>query len=320
MKGGVVVTGASTGIGAAIAQELAGRGFGVFGTVRRPEDGAGLDGAGVNPVRMDVTDGESIMRARALVEQALAGAPLVALVNNAGVPAAGPLELVHLDEFRRALEVNLIGVVAVTQAFLPLLKRARGRIVNISSVSGRVAMPFMGPYAASKFALEAVSDSLRRELLPFGVDVIVVEPGSVQSRIWDKVQAMDLSRYGGTPYERVLPRIRDVAVRSGAEGLPADRVARAVAKALIARRPPARILLDAGFPRLGAGVGRTVLPGPHADQHIPHPVGVPGQVGQDMPPGPPGEHRRNPQVRIGDNPRRVEQALRRLVDLVTQLT
>jgi len=245
VKGGVVVTGASTGIGAAIAQELAGRGFRVFGTVRRPEDGAALEGAGVTPVRMDVTDGDSIVRARALVEQALAGAPLVALVNNAGVPAAGPLELVHLDEFRRALEVNLIGVVAVTQAFLPLLKRARGRIVNISSVSGRVAMPFMGPYAASKFALEAVSDSLRRELLPFGVDVIVVEPGSVQSRIWDKVQAMDLSRYGGTPYERVLPRIRDVAVRSGAEGLPADRVARAVAKALIARRPPARILVVA---------------------------------------------------------------------------
>ena len=239
------MTGSSSGIGAAIAQELAGRGFRVFGTVRRPEDEAGLEVAGVTPVRLDVTDGDSVARARTVVEQALAGAPLVALVNNAGIPAAGPLELVDLEDFRRVLEVNVIGVVAVTQAFLPLLKRARGRIVNISSVSGRVAMPFMGPYAASKFALEAVSDSLRRELLPFGVDVIVVEPGSVQSRIWDKVRAMDLSRYGGTPYERVLPRIRDVAVRSGAEGLPAERVAQAVAKALIARRPPARILVVA---------------------------------------------------------------------------
>src|SRR5947209_16873980 len=136
---------------------------------------------------MDVTDTASITRVRGEVERALGTTPLIALVNNAGIPAAGPLELLPLDELRRVLEVNLIGVVAVTQAFLPLLKRARGRIVNISSVSGRVAMPFMGPYAASKFALEAVSDSLRRELLPFGVDVIVVEPGSVQSRIWDKV-------------------------------------------------------------------------------------------------------------------------------------
>jgi len=244
---GVLVTGSSSGIGAAIARELADRGFRVFGTVRRPQDGAALEGAGVTPVLMDVADTESIGRARAEVEQALAGAgaPLVALVNNAGIPAAGPLELLPLEEFRRVLEVNLIGVVAVTQAFLPLLKQARGRIVNISSVAGRAALPFMGPYAASKFGLEAVSDSLRRELLPFGVDVIVVEPGSIQSKIWGKVRAMDLSRYGGTAYEPVLPRIRDTALRSGEEGLPADRVARAVAKALIARRPPTRILVVA---------------------------------------------------------------------------
>src|SRR5207247_7290491 len=233
-------------------RELADRGFRVFGTVRRPQDGAALEGAGVTPVLMDVADTESVGRARAEVEQALAGAPLVALVNNAGIPAAGPLELVPLEEFRRVLEVNLIGVVAVTQAFLPLLKQARGRIVNISSVAGRAALPFMGPYAASKFGLEAVSDSLRRELLPFGVDVIVVEPGSIQSKIWGKVRAMDLSRYGGTAYEPVLPRIRDSALRSGEEGLPADRVARAVAKALIARRPPTRILVVASplSPRL----------------------------------------------------------------------
>jgi NAD(P)-dependent dehydrogenase (short-subunit alcohol dehydrogenase family) len=245
MDKGVVVTGTSSGIGAAIARELAGRGFRVFGTVRRAEDGTGLERAGVTPVRMDVTDRESIVRARDVVEQALGRAPLVALVNNAGIPAAGPLEFLSLDEFRRVLEVNLIGVVAVTQAFLPLLKAAggRGRIVNISSISGRGALPFMGPYAASKFALEAVSDSWRRELLPFGVDVIVVEPGRIQSKIWDKVRAMDVSRYAGTPYERVVQRMRDITLRSGDEGLPADRVARAVAKALVARRPPTRILV-----------------------------------------------------------------------------
>src|SRR5438093_1841345 len=189
---GVVVTGASTGIGAAIARDLSGRGFRVFGTVRRAEDEAALERAGVTAVRMDVTDPTSIARAREQVERALAGAPLEGLVNNAGIPAAGPLELFPLDELRRVLEVNLVGVLAVTQAFLPLLKASRGRIVNMSSIAGLGALPFMGPYAASKFALEAMSDSLRRELLPFGVRVIVIEPGSFKTAIWSKVEAMDL--------------------------------------------------------------------------------------------------------------------------------
>jgi NAD(P)-dependent dehydrogenase (short-subunit alcohol dehydrogenase family) len=243
MHKGVLVTGASSGIGAAIARELATRGFRVFGTVRREGDRAGLEEAGAVPVLMDVTDRASIARARDEVTRALDGAPLAGLVNNAGVPAAGPLELLPLDQLRRVLEVNLVGVVAVTQAFLPLLKAAGGRIVNISSVSGRQALPFMGPYAASKFALEAASDSLRRELLPFGVDVIVVEPGSVQSRIWEKIEGIDLSPYRGTSYERVLDRFRSLALRSGERGLPAVRVARAVARALTARRPPTRILV-----------------------------------------------------------------------------
>src|SRR2546427_671557 len=199
---GVVVTGASSGIGAAIARDLAARGFRVFGTVRREQDGAPLEAAHVVPVLMDVTDTASVARARDEVTRALAGAPLAALVNNAGIPSAGPLELVPLDQLRHVLEVNLVGAVAVTQAFLPLLKAARGRIVNISSAAGRGCLPFLGPYAASKFALEGASDSLRRELLPFGVRVIVVQPGSVQSRIWEKVERWDLSRYRGTPYER----------------------------------------------------------------------------------------------------------------------
>ena len=240
---GVVVTGASSGIGAAIARDLAARSFRVFGTVRREQDDAPLEAAHVVPVLMDVTDAASIARARDEVTRALAGAPLAALVNNAGIPSAGPLELVPLDQLRHVLEVNLVGAVAVTQAFLPLLKAACGRIVNISSVAGRGALPFMGPYAASKFALEGASDSLRRELRPFGVRVIVVQPGSVQSRIWEKVERWDLSSYRGTPYERVMQRFRDLALRSGQRGLPAERVARAVAKALTARRPPLRILV-----------------------------------------------------------------------------
>src|SRR3989475_12623345 len=162
VNGGVVVTGASTGFGAAIVRHLAGRGFRVFGTVRRAEDEVALTRDGVTAVRMDVTDTASVRRAREQVDRALAGTPLAGLVNNAGIPAAGPLELFPLDELRRVLEVNLVGALAVTQAFLPLLKASRGRIVNISSIAGRGALPFMGPYAASKFALEAMSDSLRR--------------------------------------------------------------------------------------------------------------------------------------------------------------
>ena len=240
-----MVTGASSGIGAAVARELVRRGCVVFGTVRGAADAASLAARGATPVLMDVTDAASIAAARVQVERALAGRPLAGLVNNAGIAGAGPLELLPLEEFRHVLEVNLIGVLAVTQAFLPLLKAARGRIVNVSSVAGRGALPFMGPYAASKFALEAMSDSLRRELLPFRVAVIVIEPGSVQSRIWEKVEAMDLSRYRDTPYASVLERFRDAALRGAKRAPPADSVARAVGKALTARRPAIRMLVSA---------------------------------------------------------------------------
>jgi len=243
VSSGVVVTGASTGIGACSARHLAGRGFRVFGTVRRAEDAGALERVGVTALRMDVTDTGSIARARAEVERALAGAPLLGLVNNAGIPAAGPLELLPLDELRRVLEVNVVGAVAVTQAFLPLLKPARGRVVNISSVAGRSALPFMGPYAASKFALEAVSDSLRRELLPFGVRVIVIEPGSFQTRIWSKVEAMDLALYERSPYGEALGRFRRAALRGAEQAPPPDKVARAVWRALTARRPPLRVVV-----------------------------------------------------------------------------
>lgn len=244
------MTGASSGIGAAIARHLAVRGFRVFGTVRAVGDGVGIAKDGVTPVRMDVTDAASIARARDEVTEELGESPLVGLVNNAGIPAAGPLELLPIDEIRHVLEVNVLGAVAVTQAFLPLLKAARGRggrgrIVNISSVAGRAALPFLGPYAASKFALEAISDSWRRELIPFGVKVIVIEPGNFQSRIWTKVEAMDLSRYRGTPYESVMERVRRGALRAGEEAPPPDRVARLVAYALTARRPPIRQVVSA---------------------------------------------------------------------------
>ena len=243
IRGGVLVTGASSGIGAAIARELVERGFRVFGTIRRTEDEGALTVDGAVPIRMDVTDASSIAAARVAVERALGGRPFVGLINNAGIPAAGPLELLPLAELRQVLEVNVIGAVAVTQTFLPMLKASRGRVINISSLAGRTALPFLGPYAASKFALEAVSDSLRRELTPFGVGVVVIEPGNIQSKIWDKVEAMDLGIYRGTAYEGALTRVRNEALRGGRRAPPATIVARAVTAALTARHPPARIVV-----------------------------------------------------------------------------
>ena len=240
-----MVTGASTGIGAAIARDLAGRGFRVFGTVRRAEDAPALERDGVSPVRMDVTDAESIVRARIEVEAQLAGAPLAGLVNNAGVAAAGPLELLPLSELRAVLEVNVVGPVAVTQAFLPLLKAAGGRVVNISSVAGLSALPFLGPYAASKFALEAVSDSWRRELLPFGVAVIVIEPGSFRTPIWSKAETIDVRRYAGSAYAGVLDRFRRAALSGAERAPPPDKVVQAVRRALTAPRPPIRMIVTA---------------------------------------------------------------------------
>lgn len=241
-RGGVVVTGASTGIGRETARRLVAAGFRVFGTVRREEDAAVLRAEGVDPVRMDVTDGSGVASGRDAVLAALGADQLVGLVNNAGVPAAGPMEFLPLSELRHVLEVNVIGVVAVTQAFLPALRRSGGRIVNMSSISGRIAMPFAGPYAASKFALEALSDSQRRELLGSGVRVIVIEPGSIRTPIWDKVVAPGkLERYAATPYAQALPLVRQQALAGVEKGLPASAVAEAVLYALTARRPPARI-------------------------------------------------------------------------------
>jgi NAD(P)-dependent dehydrogenase (short-subunit alcohol dehydrogenase family) len=243
MRAGVVVTGASTGIGAAVARRLAQAGYLVFGTVRRAEDAAGVERDGGVAVLLEVTDTRSIATARQEVERRLGDQPLLALVNNAGIARAGPLEHLPLEELRQVFEVNVFGVVAVTQAFLPALRRSRGRVINISSVSGRLALPFGGPYAASKFALEALSDSLRRELLPSGVEVVVIQPGSVATPIWDKAAGADLERYRGTPYAAVLPRVLEEALDRGRRGLPPQAVANAVLAAISSARPPTRSLV-----------------------------------------------------------------------------
>src|SRR3954465_6295104 len=187
MEGGVLVTGASTGIGETTALGLQKAGFRVFAGVRKPEDGDRLRAAGVTVVQpFDVTQADDIAAAARTVEEALDGTPLRGIVNNAGIGIGGPLEALDLDDFRRTIEVNTTSQLAVTKAFLPLLRKSKGRIVNMSSIGGRVAQPFAGPHIASKFALEAVSDVLRAELLGWDIDVIAIEPGTIATPIWEK--------------------------------------------------------------------------------------------------------------------------------------
>jgi len=239
----VVVTGASSGIGLACTTRLVGSGRRVFGGVRSPEDGARLRALGAEPVELDVTDAEQIAAAATTVGDRLDG-----LVANAGIAIAAPLELVPLDELRRQLEVNLVGQVAVAQAFLPALRAARGRIVLMGSIGGRSALPFLGPYAASKHALEAVADSLRVELRPWRIEVSIVEPASIRTAVWEKgaARAEEISRSldpeRARLYADAAARFRAVALSRGPGGDP-DDVARAVEHALTAARPKARYLV-----------------------------------------------------------------------------
>jgi NAD(P)-dependent dehydrogenase (short-subunit alcohol dehydrogenase family) len=244
-RGTVVVTGASTGIGEATALHLRQLGFDVLAGVRKEEDAERLQGQGLRPLKLDVADSASIEAARSEVGDG----PLAGLVNNAGIAVSGPLEFMPIDELRRQLEVNLVGQVAVTQAFLPGLRSARGRIVNVSSIGGRVALPLLGPYAASKFALEAVSDSLRRELRHC-VEVIVIEPGGVKTPIWQKgsseadrmLEAMPEA--GRQIYGDVIAAVRKETVKIERDrGLPPEAVAEVICKALTARRPKTRYLV-----------------------------------------------------------------------------
>src|ERR671910_93834 len=181
-SGTVLVTGASTGIGEAPAMHLREVGFTPIAGVRKDEDAERMEGLGLRTVKLDVTDADGIAAAR----ESLGDEPLAGLVNNAGIAVAAPLEFLPIDRLRQQLEVNLIGQAAVTQAFLPALRRGRGRIVMVSSIGGRVGLPLVGAYNASKFGLEGLSDSLRRELRPHGVDVILIEPGGVKTPIWKK--------------------------------------------------------------------------------------------------------------------------------------
>lgn len=235
-----LVTGASTGIGRASALHLAGLGFEVLAGVRDPDDAPD----GLEPLRLDVTSEADIAAAAERV-----GGELHALVNNAGIAISGPVEVVPVEEWRRQLEVNLIGQVAVTRALLPAVLRARGRIVNISSIGGRVANPLFGPYSASKFALEAVSDALRREVAPHGVRVVSIEPGGIATPIWGKgmddarrvVAGMTEEQQGR--YSGLIAAVTKAVERIAREGLAPEEVAKVVGNAITADRPRARYLV-----------------------------------------------------------------------------
>lgn len=250
----VVITGASTGIGEASSLYLAERGFRVFAGVRRDSDGRRLEKEGsgrIRALRIDVTDRASIEQAAFLVDPQVGASGLSGLVNNAGMTVAGPLEFLPLDDVRHQLEVNLMGAIAVTQAFLPLLRRARGRVVNIGSISGRLASPLLGPYAMSKFALRAFSDSMRRELTPWGIRVSLVEPGAVDTPIWGKGLDRSQRSFEDLPpearrlYGSMVESVRARASRMAAGGLPATAVAQVVHRALTRAKPRARYLVGA---------------------------------------------------------------------------
>lgn len=245
----VVVTGSSTGIGHAAAKELLARGFRVFGSVRKAADAERLRaefGPQFVPLVFDVTDEAAITRAAAEVRTALGGETLFGLVNNAGIAVAGPLLHLSLDEFRNQIEVNLTGQLAVTQAFAPLLGADRalkgepGRIVMISSVGGRNASPFVGAYNASKFALEGLSEALRRELMLYGIDVIIIGPGAIATPIWEKADEVDVTRYANTDYAAALNAVKKYMLDLGAKGLKPEAVGALIADVLTRRNPKVR--------------------------------------------------------------------------------
>jgi NAD(P)-dependent dehydrogenase (short-subunit alcohol dehydrogenase family) len=247
----VLVTGASTGIGRATVERLDVSGWRVFAGVRRQEDADALSQAGserVVPLILDVTDADQIATAAKRIEEEAEGR-LDGLVNNAGIAVPGPLETLPLEDFRRQVEVNLTAQVAVTQAMLPLIRPARGRIVFISSIGGRIAFPLNGAYHAAKFGIEAVGDVFRQELRPWGIGVAIVEPGSIDTPIWERGSAnADEIESRAHPdqealYGQAIAGFRKVVQDLADRGIPPAKVAREVGQALEADRPRSRYLV-----------------------------------------------------------------------------
>lgn len=260
----ILVTGASTGIGEACALHLDRAGHRVFAGVRRPADGERLTKRAsprLLPVMLDVCDDSQIAEAAELIGGEVGTAGLWGLVNNAGIAIGGPVEFLALDQWRTQLEVNVIGQVAVTRAMLPLVRAATGRVVFIGSISGRLATPMMGPYCASKHAIEAIGSSLAEELRPFGIRVSVIEPGAIATPIWDKGRELADDLQAALPpeahehYGRNIARIRKLIDRQQKTGIDPIAVAAVVERALFDRRPRRRYLVGTDA-KVGAVLAR----------------------------------------------------------------
>lgn len=276
----IVVTGASSGIGAATAQEMAQRGYLVLAGVRHEQDANDIQGPNIEPVLIDITRPEDIAALAHRIDTDPLGRPLRAVVNNAGIGANGPVEVFDLDAWRKLFDVNYFGHIAVTQKLLPALILSKGRVINISSVGGRIAMATYGPYGGAKFALEALSDSLRRELAPLGVEVVVIEPGAVQTKISGRAIATANNVASGmTPeqterYGALIHAVTAQAAAADKAGVKASVAAKVVAKAITSRNPRTRygvgseaamiglmrMLPDRVVDRLLAAVLRSYLP------------------------------------------------------------
>lgn len=245
----IFITGASTGIGLASALKLSKLDFRVIAGVLPSEDTTALKNMNISIVPIDITKQEMVVDAAERLKKELDGVGLYGLLNNAGIAVSGPLEFVPMSEIRRQLEVNLFGHIQVTQALLPLIRQAKGRIVNITSMLGRVATAFSGPYCMSKYAMEAFSDALRLELAPLGVHVSAIEPGSIATPIWDKFkdQAIELldefSPEGRYLYGEAYKKSIDAGLRWASQGIPPERVAEKVAHAFTAKRPKAAYIV-----------------------------------------------------------------------------
>ena len=253
----IVVTGVSTGIGWGITKVLIQNGYRVFGSVRKPQDAERLSkefGANFIPLIFDVTDEAAVATGAQQVREQLQGEKLFGLINNAGIAVPGPLMYLNAVEFRQQLEVNLVSVLIVTKAFFPLLGGDRslsgqpGRIINISSVGGKRGSPFLGAYVSSKHALEGFSESLRRELMLYGIDVIIVGPGAIATPIWDKGEQVDASQYAHTEYFEPGKRIQKYMVESGRKGYPPEKVGEVVLNILTTSKPRVRYAVEPGNP------------------------------------------------------------------------
>ncbi|HEY8740159.1 MAG TPA: SDR family oxidoreductase [Candidatus Dormibacteraeota bacterium] len=282
-RGAVVITGASTGIGEATAIRLATSGFTVYAGVRKDADADKLSTPSLpnlRPIKIDVADQKSIEAAYREVEALVGDAGLAGLVNNAGISGGGPLEFTALDEIRQMFEVNVFGLIATTQAFMPLIRRATGRVVCTGSISGRTAAPFVAPYSMTKASVQSLCHALRVELRPWGIEVVCVEPGSIATPIWDKgLEEVDAKTKSMPPeaqkyYGDIIPKLKTLTERTAKMGIPPSRVADVVLQALTAKRPRARYLVGMDA-KAQAALGR--LPDRVRDAALSRFIGVEGK-------------------------------------------